>query len=297
MFKNFNLFVAAPKTGDISDMQFYYDKCLPGNSTLLNNYDAVTMKLTDISLNVKDCILDMSKSVAAPKDVKPTLIPMVRTAAEMPRQTGLLENLVAMIKRNFNSPELSGVVDIENTASLVVDKFFDSYLLKEKRKPNKNFSLFSRESLNRWIAKQEQVTIGQLADFDFVDLPAVDQYRHMIKAQPKQKLDLSIQTEYPALQTIVYHSKKINAIFGPLFSELTRQLLDSIDSSRFLFFTRKTPAQIEDFFGDLDSHVPMDVLELDISKYDKSQNEFHCAVEYEIWRRLGLEDFLAEVWK
>ena len=37
----------------------------------------------------------------------------------------------------------------ENTASLVVDKFFDSYLLKEKRKPNKNFSLFSRESLNR----------------------------------------------------------------------------------------------------------------------------------------------------
>ena len=38
------------------------------------------------------------------------------------------------------------------------------------------------------MAKQEQVTIGQLADFDFVDLPAVDQYRHMIKAQPKQKL-------------------------------------------------------------------------------------------------------------
>ena len=46
MFKNFNLFVAAPKTGDISDMQFYYDKCLPGNSTLLNNYDAVTMEDT-----------------------------------------------------------------------------------------------------------------------------------------------------------------------------------------------------------------------------------------------------------
>ena len=77
------------------------------------------------------------------------------------------------------STELSGIIDIENTASLVVDKFFDSYLLKEKRKPNKNVSLFSRESLNRWLEKQEQVTIGQLADFDFVDLPAVDQYRHM----------------------------------------------------------------------------------------------------------------------
>ena len=32
---------------------------------------------------------------------------------EKPRKPGLLENLVAMIKRNFNSPELVGVVDIE----------------------------------------------------------------------------------------------------------------------------------------------------------------------------------------
>ena len=30
---------------------------------------------------------------------------------------------------------------------------------------------------------------------------------------------------------------------------------------------------------------------IDVSE---AQNEFHCAVEYEIWRRLGLEDFLAE---
>ena len=79
-------------------------------------------------------------------------------------------------------------------------------MYNSKYKVNKDF--FKTWS-NDMIAKQEQVTIGQLADFDFVDLPAVDQYRHMIKAQPKQKLDLSIQTEYPALQTIVYHSKKI----------------------------------------------------------------------------------------
>ena len=117
-------------------MQYYYDKCLPGNSTILNEYDAVTMQIRENSLNGKDCVLDMSKSVPLPRESETTLKPVIRTAAEMPRQTGLLENLVAMIKRKFNSPELSGVVDIENTASLVVGKFFDSYLLKEKRKPN-----------------------------------------------------------------------------------------------------------------------------------------------------------------
>lgn len=59
--------MAAPKTGDISDLQFYYDKCLPGNSSLFNDFDAVTMRLTDISLNVKDCTLDMSKSCIMPR--------------------------------------------------------------------------------------------------------------------------------------------------------------------------------------------------------------------------------------
>lgn len=242
-----SLFVQAPKSGDIQDMQFYYDKCLPGNSTVLNDFDAVTINNADISLNVKDCTLDFSKSVPLPKDkLQSPLTPVIRTAAEKPRQSGLLENLVAMIKRNFNSPELSGIVDIENTASVVVDRFFDSYFLKDKISScslgdSGGKNIIDRQALIRWMEKQEKSTIGQLADFDFIDLPAIDQYRHIIKSQPKQKLDLSIQSEYPSLQTIVYHSKKINALFGPIFSELTRQMLSAIDSSRFLFFTRRTP--------------------------------------------------------
>ena len=61
VFKGHNLFVATPKSGDLPDLQFYYDVCLPGNSTILNKYDAVTMRLRDNSLNVKDCVLDFSK--------------------------------------------------------------------------------------------------------------------------------------------------------------------------------------------------------------------------------------------
>jgi len=145
VYKGVNLFVAAPKTGDVSDMQYYYDKCLPGNSTILNEYDAVTMQIRENNLNVKDCVLDMSKSVPLPRESETTLKPVIRTAAEKPRKPGLLENLVAMIKRNFNSPELVGVVDIEDTASLVVDKFFDAYLIKEKKKPKKYTSAFKGE--------------------------------------------------------------------------------------------------------------------------------------------------------
>lgn len=276
-------------------MQEFYDTCLPGNALLHNEYDSVTMQLFDNSLNVKDCVLDFSKSVPLPKEPVDFMKPVIQTAAEMPRKPCLLENLVAMIKRNFNSPDLSGVVDIEKMASHVVDRFFDCYFTKEVERIKAD--LFSDRVLSNWLEKQEATTVGQLANFDFIDLPDVASYSHMIKAQPKQKLDTSIASEYPALQTIVYHSKKINGIFGPLFSELTRQLLDGIDGNRFLFYTRKTPEEIQNFFGSIDSREKMEVLELDISKYDKSQGEFHCAIEYEIWRRLGFEGFMAEVWK
>ena len=58
-------------------MQYYYDKCLPGNSTILNEYDAVTMQIRENSLNVKDCVLDMSKSVPLPRESETTLKPVI----------------------------------------------------------------------------------------------------------------------------------------------------------------------------------------------------------------------------
>lgn len=188
VFKGHNLFVATPKSGDFPDLQFYYDVCLPGNSTILNKYDAVTMRLRDNSLNVKDCVLDFSKSIPMPKEVKPCLEPVLRTAAEPPRAAGLLENLVAMIKRNFNAPDLTGTIDIESTASVVVDKFFDSYFIKKEKYTKNIAGVMTKDSMMRWLGKQERSTIGQLANYNFVDLPAIDQYKHMIKAQPKTEI-------------------------------------------------------------------------------------------------------------
>jgi len=67
-----------------------------------------------------------------------------------------------MIKRNFNSPELVGVVDIEDTASLVVDKFFDAYLIKEKKKTKKYTSAFKGEfgKMDRKARKVDNWPVG-----------------------------------------------------------------------------------------------------------------------------------------
>lgn len=282
-------------------MQFYYDRCLPGNSFVLNQFDSVTLRLADNEFNVQPCRLTMTRCDPVPGDMKTQstefLIPLINTANEKPRTPGLLENLVALIKRNMNTPELAGTIDIENASRIAVDKFFSTFVRDEQLGENlAAVQSMSREALQDWYDTQTSASLGQLANYDFVDLPPVDTYIHMIKRQPKSKLDNSIQSEYPALQTIVYHPKVVNAIFGPVFKFLTSRFLSMIDSSKFFFYTRKTPEDLEKFFSDLSANSEMDVLELDVSKYDKSQNDFHFAIEMKIWEKLGLDDFLAQVW-
>ena len=283
-------------------MQEYYDHLLPGNSFVLNEFDSVTMRLTDCFLNIQPCRLTLSKLDPVPEDLKMEkknfLKPYLNTANERPRTPGLLENLVAMIKRNMNTPDLAGTINITETSKTVVDVFMTTFLRDERLIDHLHkLRSLSYESFSDWYSGQQKISLGQLANFNFIDLPPVDTYMHMIKRQPKAKLDKSIQSEYPALQTIVYHPKTVNAIFGPIFKYLTEGFLSAVDSSKFFFYTRKTPEDLQTFFSDLSCKNDMDVVELDVSKYDKSQNDFHFAIEMAIWERLGLDDFIAKIWE
>lgn len=274
---------------------------------MLNDYDGTVLRLFNNELNVEPCRLVLSKADPVPAleklRKKQFLTPVLRTACERPRIPGLLENMLAMIKRNFNSPELCGEIDIESLSCKVVDSFVSSYISSDflsvfnsYRENKADCYISSHENFSDWLAKQTPDTVGQLANYDFVGIPSVNEYKHMIKTQPKLKSDTSIQNEYPALQTIVYHSKKINAIFGPIFKELTRRLLNCIDGRRFMIYTRKKPEEIQEFFSTITDLTPKDILELDISKYDKSQGEFHFAVEMKIWESLGLDSYLSSLW-
>ena len=64
-------------------------------------------------------------------------------------------------------------------------------------------------------------------------------------------IDYEIQCEYPALQTIVYHPKVVNAVFCPVFKYLTTKFLSMVDSSKFFFYTRKKPEDLRKIPADL----------------------------------------------
>ena len=78
-------------------------------SFVLNDFDAVTMRLRDNEFNLQPCRLTLSNLDPVPALIKSEaqnfLIPVLRTACERPRIPGLLENLVAMIARSYRDWE------------------------------------------------------------------------------------------------------------------------------------------------------------------------------------------------
>ena len=65
-----NIFLPVSKTGFYTDMQEFYDRCLPGNSFVLNDFDAVTMRLRDNEFNLQPCRLTLSNLDPVPALIK-----------------------------------------------------------------------------------------------------------------------------------------------------------------------------------------------------------------------------------
>ena len=105
-------------------------------------------------------------------------------------------------KARYHISSLLKKLDIDDINFDKAATALDKFLSAEKR--CKFFNLF-----------KQQIELGTTS----FDRELLAYARAFLKKLLTEKVP--IQTEYPALQTIVYHSKKINAIFGPLFSELT----------------------------------------------------------------------------
>lgn len=115
-------------------------------------------------------------------------------------------------------------------------------------------------------------------------------YNFMIKPNPKPDLTLSGVKKYAAVQTIVYHDKEINSIMCPIMRQVKKRLV-AILNPKIKMFTDVSP---EDFEKSLNETFDSSVLgwrhklEVDISKYDKSQGELLLLAELEIYRMLGV---------
>jgi len=210
--------------------------------------------------------------------------------APIPTRRGQIfnETLLAAIKRNFLVPNLQLYVDVDAQADLMVKNFLFK-CCKNFERVNISPSMSQTQA---WLQKQG-ITISNLLQQSALvaDTPG-NIYDFSIKSSPKKVFPDFIDI-YPALQTISAHPKNINAYFSPLFCMYRDKILSVLNNNICIF----TKLDIDSLANRIPNRIMgMQKVELDISKYDKSQSLLALLVEYKLMRTFGFSKLDCDVW-
>jgi hypothetical protein len=150
--------------------------------------------------------------------------------------------------------------------------------------------------VQNWLTKQPPSALAELDTIDnMLYMHVLDEYKLIIKKSPKPKLDNTAITEYTGLQTVCYQGPITNILFCPIFKEMKKRLLCFL-KSKYMIFTDMTTTALERLITQLN---PSDYypVEVDISKYDKSQGKMLFEFELLLYRFLGMSEFCLRLWR
>nr|QVG74712.1 RNA-dependent RNA polymerase [ssRNA positive-strand virus sp.] len=262
-------------------------------------FDSWDVVNTDISVELGDVSVSNLFGTQPSKHFD-CMRPVLYTPKPHLRNVNKREVLLAMEKRNRNVPFMNGVVDFNAISTRMVDNLIREAFDEEKfRYYTAEPIRISTYSINEWLVRQPPAVKNMIVPEFAVHQSAVNSYLFSIKRAAKPNLTIDAASSYLALQTIVYHEKPINAYFCSVFRELKFRLLRVLRKNVKIF----TDMSAEEFEKLLDRDIPsstvlefLEKLEIDISKYDKSQRELALEFECKIMLAFGVSPDVVELW-
>nr|WKL05917.1 RNA polymerase [Lingue ampelovirus 1] len=284
----------------LSIVNYFLEEVVKGSTSLdfFHREDCIEFEDFDVNLDnivIKEC----EKKVVRAKDSM--TVPVIRSQVGSKKRDSLRSNLLVFEARNFNADRGVDISTSEVISEILVDNFFekciDSRKFLEVIEDDIDVSL---PGLSDWLEKRDTMAFEglkrNLAEHkDFMD--DMTNFKLMVKSDAKPKLDESVITKISTGQNIVYHKKRINAVFSNVFIQVLEKLKYCLASNIVLYNGMNT----SDFASEVQSRVGTDINswfigELDISKYDKSQGPLFKQVEEKILRRFGVCSSVLDRW-
>lgn len=289
---------------DRSLLQIFYDEVLPGNSIFDYTYDPEMVQHSDIIFNLEDTMYNPEYKFNSYKTVRfDKLRPNLRTAVPVNRPNTQVESLLAMIKRNQSVADLGGYADIDALADTMLSRFnsllkpSSLYLLdiykRYKIRPNS-------VSVRNWLLTQSGDALLQIDQPEDILIRPHHIYNFMIKSTVKPQLDTSAPYSYAALQTIAYSDKSVNVNYCPMFRELVDRVLPML-LDHIVVNTGMAPDELDEVLSTICRQGSLNIskatsLEVDMSKYDKSQGKLMLVFEEKFLRQFGFEEEFIKSW-
>lgn len=284
-------------------LQEVYDQLLPGNSTAQIQNVAEMRRVNDINVNTEfHGKIEINKDIAAP-EVLHRDAPL-RTSALPVSRTPLVDAILASAKRNWNPPDMQMQNNVWSYARKLVDDFIDFAFMPSFRKTigiaYKNDPIqFNVTDYMAWRAGKDQnyrKVLDEQCVGDLVELE-LERYDTIVKKRVKPKLNVSAQHEIGQGQVIVGMPKKETALFTSLFRVIFERF-DGALRPEICSAGRMSDDDISDWVTSVLPVVKgLKAVELDSSKYDKSQNLLARMIEALLFIELGLDPVVMDIFE
>nr|QWQ59695.1 RdRp [Manihot esculenta associated ampelovirus 1]QWQ59699.1 RdRp [Manihot esculenta associated ampelovirus 1] len=259
-----------------------------------------TFQTVDFSTIIED--FSISDNGQPPKPYRQRgFTPRIRSNVLAARPNTLRSNMFVYENRNFCAskeawnPNDPGAVDriFEHWKKTYIDEGAYAEICGDPISVN-------TVSLGEWVKSRTPMAAKAMElSLSIPDLPVdkMDSFKLMVKGDLKPKLDDTCLSDLPSGQNIVYHDRKVCACFSSCFIEITKRLKAILTKRAKLY----VGVNLEEFALDIANTLERDVstykcAEIDISKYDKSQNDFTKAFELKVYEYLGMPQEMLELW-
>lgn len=230
-----------------------------------------------------------------------TLQPVLKTITPRPIAVTSVSVMKAFFERNGCAPDYIGDVAFAPYADRLVSNFVDTFIQHPDFHKFKELPVeMNHASLEEWMKTQPTNIMEALLaeDLDFVDID-LTRYEMIMKRLPKIILEPDAPQKFSSPQTIAFLNKTINSIFCPIVKVL-KQRLRSVLRENFILYSDMSH---DEFLSSLNRLLPPHLLskfqkflEIDFSKYDKSQGYLSLLFEVKIMQLLGFPSRLIPYW-
>ncbi|XP_063232201.1 uncharacterized protein LOC134536419 [Bacillus rossius redtenbacheri] len=284
---------------DIAYLQVWYDDKLPGASIVNTRHDQMMVEMSDLELSIDKISLTVAKCASVRRD-KTTLKPVLRTMMPARRDRSQTESVLS-IKRNTNAPVLTNEMDPEFICALLFDNFVESFVIDRAL-----FEAFGDNELDvnpwliqEWLTRQPPNVAAACESSEPLSMLWYGVFDFMIKSDVKPPLDKTAVNTYASVQCISYQKKDISVIFCPVFCSMCERLM-AVLAPNVLIFSDLSVTEFEDMVNDRFNAALLDVaaqVEIDMSKYDKSQSRAALEFQCRLYADLGMSAELIAIWR
>nr|WKR38959.1 replicase [Hibiscus green spot virus 2] len=279
----------------VGHLQSAIGSCFPSCTYHLNQLDSFITYKFDLDLKLEDMSLQDIRFVSPDRKYE-CMVPVLSHSGPTFRTACLVESLIAVGKRNRNVPKLDAECSPYIMADMLFDRFIDVYYRAEGFVPVHR----GPKDVAEWCDDQENLVPDRVVGECSLYLQDLSVYNFITKGNPKVNLTDRSCEEFTAPQTVLFQGKDVNSMYCVIFRRIKKSLLKMLGISGKYFIY--TDMDAIDFAAMLTKKVPPHMvkysraLEIDISKYDKSQGLIALLFECKIMRWFGVEEHLVQLW-